>query len=182
MLMRKTILLLIGAMLMLTGCDFFRVLAGRPTSKDIENKRTEIRMAEEAAEQARLDSIAKAEEAVRKAAQDSVDAVTFIAENKVTLYTVAGLKGVAQDEIPSDAPGRRYRVIVGSFRELANAQAMKVKISDAQGCMPHLIAFNNGMVAVGVYPSDQIGNAVKGLVDIKKHPACPSDAWILKFD
>ena len=63
--MRKSvILLLIGALLTLTGCDFFRVLAGRPTSKDIDAKRVMIMKAEEAALQARLDSIKKAEEKV----------------------------------------------------------------------------------------------------------------------
>ena len=45
------------AMLTLTGCDFFRKLAGRPTSEDIENRKLEIIMAQEALEQARLDSL-----------------------------------------------------------------------------------------------------------------------------
>ena len=48
-------------MFVVTGCDFFRMVAGRPTSKDIEKKRLEIIKAEEAALQARLDSIAAVE-------------------------------------------------------------------------------------------------------------------------
>ena len=57
--MNKNILpLLLVMMFVVTGCDFFRMVAGRPTSKDIEKKRLEIIKAEEAALQARLDSIA----------------------------------------------------------------------------------------------------------------------------
>ena len=57
--MKKNILpALLALMLVVTGCDFFRMVAGRPTSKDIEKKRIEIMKAEEAALQARLDSIA----------------------------------------------------------------------------------------------------------------------------
>ena len=33
---------LLSVTMVVTGCDFFRVLAGRPTSKEIEAKRAEI--------------------------------------------------------------------------------------------------------------------------------------------
>ena len=56
--MRKTILLLIAASLfVVTGCDFFRSLAGRPTSEDIQAKKIEIQLAEQAILQALLDSL-----------------------------------------------------------------------------------------------------------------------------
>ena len=56
--MKKLMLLvLMVSMTVVTGCDFFRKLAGRPTSEDIEQKRIEIMRAQEAAHQARLDSI-----------------------------------------------------------------------------------------------------------------------------
>jgi hypothetical protein len=54
---KSMILMLMVALPLLTGCDFFRKLAGRPTSEDIENKRVAIMRAEEAAHQARQDSI-----------------------------------------------------------------------------------------------------------------------------
>ena len=41
--MKKFLVLLLGVSLFaVTGCDFFRGLAGRPTSEDIENKKIEI--------------------------------------------------------------------------------------------------------------------------------------------
>lgn len=58
MVMKKsTILMLMVTLAVVTGCDFFRKLAGRPTSVDIEEKRVAIMRAEEAAHQARQDSI-----------------------------------------------------------------------------------------------------------------------------
>ena len=63
--MRKTaILLMLAAMLSITGCDFFRMVAGRPVSSDIENKRLEIMKAEDAALQAYLDSVKMVRERV----------------------------------------------------------------------------------------------------------------------
>lgn len=180
-LMRKSILILMGAMLLLTGCDFFRVLAGRPTGKDIENKRQEIALAQAAAEKARLDSIASAEAAARKAVQDSVDAVAYIADNDVIIYTVARLGGIADDKLPSGY-GSRYRIVLGSFREYANAAELSRRVSEAGDFVPHMIHLKNGMIAVGTCPSDGVAGAVAGLKKLKEHPVCPSDAWILKVE
>ena len=57
-LMKKIMIVLLGLSLFaVTGCDFFRQLAGRPTSADIEARRLEILLAEQEAAQARLDSL-----------------------------------------------------------------------------------------------------------------------------
>jgi hypothetical protein len=56
--MRKTgLLLLVLTLLLTTGCDFFRKLAGRPTSVELEERKLEILRIQEAEHQARLDSI-----------------------------------------------------------------------------------------------------------------------------
>ena len=124
--------LLLVSMTLLTGCDFFRVVAGRPVSKDIKLKKMEI-INEETARQARLDSIAdearKAEQDSIKAVQDSVDACEYIAENKITVYTVARLGGIQHDGLYDQTSGTRYRVVLGSFRERANAEKLAGTIS-----------------------------------------------------
>lgn len=183
--MRKTVILLLSlVMISLTGCDFFRVVAGRPTSKDIEHKRMALIKAEEAALQARLDSVAKAEKAMiaeaEKASKDSADAYAYIASEGVTLLRAARLRGVKEDGLKD---GAAYRVIVGSFRDSGNADAFKAKIASAGDFRPHLITFGNGMIAVATCPSDRIQDAVAGLKELKSsHPACPADAWILKCE
>lgn len=184
--MRNNILfLLLVSMMSLTGCDFFRVVAGRPTSKDIKLKKMEL-INEETARQARLDSIAnearKAEQDSIKAVQDSLDACAFIAENKVTVYTVARLGGIQHDGLEDLTSGTRYRVVLGSFRERANAENLVATIASAGDFWPHLISLKNGMIAVAACPSDRIQNVVMGFKELKAHSECPADAWILKVE
>ena len=177
--------LLLLSMMLLTGCDFFRVVAGRPTSKDIKLKKMEL-INEETARQARLDSIAnearKAEQDSIKTVQDSIDACAFIAENKITVYTVARLGGIQQDGLVDQTSGTRYRVVIGSFRERANAEKFVATISSVGDFWPHLISLKNGMIAVAACPSDRIQNVVMGLKELRTHSECPADAWILKVE
>ena len=73
--MRKYVLLIaLVAMCSLTGCDFFRELAGRPTSEDIEELRLEKLRVEEERLQA---SLAKLEQE-KKAVADSIEAMKYI--------------------------------------------------------------------------------------------------------
>ena len=57
--MRKSVLTVLALCIMLamTGCDFMRKLAGRPTSEDIERARIEMLQAQELALQQKLDSL-----------------------------------------------------------------------------------------------------------------------------
>ena len=179
---RNTLLLLFAAMLVLSGCDFFRVIAGRPTSKDIDRKRVEIMKAEEAALQARLDSIARAEADARKAVEDSLAAAAFIAENKIIFHNVSRLGGLAKDGLEDTSDGVRYRVILGSFRDRNNAETLIRKVADAGDFSPHMLTLRSGMIAVAACPSDRLQNAVLGLKELKTTPTCPPDAWILKIE
>ena len=181
--MNKNILpLLLVMMFVVTGCDFFRMVAGRPTSKDIEKKRLEIIKAEEAALQARLDSIAAVEAEKQKVVQDSVEALTYIAENRVNLHDVARLGGIQKDELTDSSQGTRYRVILGSFKDRGNAEKLLHKVSEAGDFWPHLIVLRSGMVAVAACPSDRIQNVVWGLKELRTNDVCPADAWILKCE
>ena len=181
--MKKNILpALLVLMFTVTGCDFFRMVAGRPTSKDIEKKRVEIMKAEEAALQARLDSIAAVEAEKQKMQQDSIDALAYIAENRVNLNDAARLGGIQKDELVDTSSGTRYRVVLGSFKERGNAEKLMHKVSEAGDFWAHLIVLRNGMVAVAACPSDRIQNAVWGLKELKTHDVCPADAWILKCE
>lgn len=185
--MRKSIiLLLLAVMTLATGCDFFRALAGRPTTKDIQSKRMEIIKAEEAMLQARLDSVAKAEEDERmkleKARQDSMEAYAFIESNGIVLLDASKVKGIAEDGLKDRTSGDAFRIILGSFRDKDNAVSLLGKVSEAGDFWPHLITFGNGMVAVAACPSDLMQNTVKGYKELKDRSVCPADAWILKCE
>lgn len=169
--MKKSIILLMIVVLPLaTGCDFFRALAGRPTSKDIDAKRVEIMKSEEAALQARLDSIRTAEE---KVVSDSIAALDSIAAQGIIMAgesRLGGLKG--------DGTGHRYHIIVGAFRDRDNAQKLAAKAADG-GFEAVLLDCRGGMIAVGLCPSDRIAETYDALTILRHKPFCPKDSWIL---
>ena len=84
------ILLALAVMMTVTGCDFFRRLAGRPTSEYIEEKKLEILRAEEAAARERLDSLQQEQQAVR----DSIAALDSLKQQGGTILNPTKLGGL----------------------------------------------------------------------------------------
>lgn len=170
--MRKFhIIPLIVAVMVLSGCDFMRKLAGRPTSDDIEYKRVELLRAEEAALQARLDSLRKVEE---KMLQDSLNALDSIRQLGGSILNPAALGGLFATKLES-----RYYIILGSFRTRSNAESL-FNVARNAGYRPALISFGRGgLIAVGVSPVNKLQDALSALNEVKKEKFCPSDVWIL---
>lgn len=169
--MKKSSLLLVLLMLtVFTGCDFLRAVAGRPVSKDIERKRLEIIKAEEDALQARLDSIRLEKE---KVVADSLAAMDSLASYGVTMTGPDRLGGLAGTELSS-----RYYIIVGAFRESANARKLFDAASE-KGYAPVLISCRSGMIAVGLCPSDNVTELEASYRALRKEAFCPKEAWIL---
>ena len=168
--MKKIMIVLMGLSLFaVTGCDFFRQLAGRPTSADIEAKRLEILIAEQQAAQARLDSLMKQQQI----AQDSLAALDSIAQYGGTILNPAKLGGLFATRLEA-----RYYVIVGAFRVRANAENLLQKAKTA-GYEPALISFNTGLIAVGLCPCSNIVDAKDALKKVKTEKFCPKDVWVL---
>ncbi len=170
--MKKSyILLVIMSVLTLTGCDFMRKLAGRPTSEDVEMKRLELLRAEEAVLQARLDSLRNVEQ---RMLQDSLNALDSIRQLGGSILNPASLGGLFATKLES-----RYYIILGSFRSRANAESLFNVVKTA-GYRPALISFGKGgLIAVGVSPVNRLSDAYKALSVVKKEKFCPKDVWIL---
>jgi hypothetical protein len=170
--MKKSyLLLIIATMLCLTGCDFMRKLAGRPTSEDVELKRIEILRAEEAALQARLDSLRNVEQ---RMIQDSLNALDSIRQLGGSILNPASLGGLFATKLEA-----RYYIILGSFRTRANAEAL-FNVAKEAGYKPALISFGKGgLIAVGVCPVNRLPDAFVSLNTVKKESFCPKDVWIL---
>lgn len=135
-----------------TGCDFFRRLAGRPDSEWIEAKAEAIRQDEEAL-RIRQDSLEKA----RKAEADSL---------------------AAADSVRLANHRYRFCVILGSFSSKENAERYIEEIAE-KGYKGELLTFRNS-TAVGVCPTDDEAQAKKSLEDIQRQDFCPKGAWILE--
>ena len=168
--MRKIMVLLMGVSLFaVTGCDFFRTIAGRPTSEEIETKKLEILKAEQAAAQARLDSIKREQQMML----DSLAAMDSIRQYGGTVLNPAKLGGLFTTRLEA-----RYYVIVGAFMFRSNAEALLNK-AKAAGYQPAIISFNNGMNAVGLSPCNNIVDAKEALKAIRNEAFCTKDVWIL---
>jgi len=168
--MKRFLVLLLGVSLFaVTGCDFFRGLAGRPTSEDIENKKIEILRAQQAAEQARLDSI----RLQQQIALDSLAALDSIKQYGGTILNPARHGGLFTTKLEA-----RYYVMIGAFMFRSNAEAL-LKRAKAAGYEPAIINFNNGMNGVGLCPCNNIVEAKEALKAVKKEKFCPKDVWIL---
>lgn len=135
-----------------TGCDFFRRLAGRPDSEWIEAKAEAIRQEEEAL-RIRLDSLERA----RKAEADSL---------------------AAADSVRLANHRYRFCVILGSFSSKENAERYVEEIA-AKGYKCELLTFRNS-TAVGVCPTDDEAQAKKSLEELQRQDFCPNGAWILE--
>ena len=135
-----------------TGCDFFRRLAGRPDSEWIEAKAEAIRQEEEAL-RIRQDSLERA----RKAAADSL---------------------AAADSVRLANHRYRFCVILGSFSSKENAERYVEEIA-AKGYKCELLTFRNS-TAVGVCPTDDEEQAKKSLSELQRQDFCPNGAWILE--
>ena len=168
---KSCMFILVIAVLCLTGCDFMRTLAGRPTSADVEMKRIEILRAEEAALQARLDSLRKVEE---KMIRDSLNALDSIRQIGGSILNPASLGGLFATKLEA-----RYYIILGSFRARANAESL-FKVAKEAGYKPALISFGKGgLIAVGVSPVNRLPDAYAALNEVRKEKFCPKDVWIL---
>lgn len=151
------------------GCDFLRSLAGRPTSAEIEVKR-EVIAREEAAYQARQDSLRKAAERHKADSLAALDSIAALREKIVPKSRFGGFA--------SEAPAHRYHIIVGAFRDEANAARRVAKIR-GEGYEALPIRFRNGYTAVGVCPSNSLAGAYRSLTAIRGQDFCPADVWIL---
>lgn len=172
--MKKTVLIVAFAacMALVSGCDFFRGIAGRPTSADIAVKREALEKEAALKEQARLDSIA-AVNAARKAVEDSLAATArLVGTPKYKLVTRKF------DPATAAAIDRRYYVVVGTFGTPSNATGLAARL-EAAGFKAVLLRYRDGSTAVAVNPTDRIAEAEVSLGKVTALDFIHSDSLII---
>ena len=171
----KRILILVIAVLAISGCDFVRTIAGRPTSAQVEKIRIERMQAEEAAHQARLDSMRK----VQQQMADSLAALEAflldsLSQAKNAIKTPSNLGGLGNTELSA-----RYYIVVGAFRDVNNAMRMQ-KVSVDAGYPAQIVSFRNGLNAVAICPSDSLTEVIPKLKAVRSKEGLSKDAWLLE--
>ncbi len=151
-----------------SGCDFFRRLAGRPTSEDIAVRREEIRR-EQAAHQARLDSLKR----IEKAAADSLEMLDRLKDSGEMMLPVSSLR-----RADTKGLGHRYYIIVGAFSDAANAAWLAERI-EKSGYEVAKIPYGNGFTAIGAAGTDSLAGLWENLGKVRAEEFCPKDIWVL---
>ena len=150
------LVILLSVTVMVTGCDFFRVLAGRPTSKEIEAKRVEIlhRAVQQSQDSVRVDSSPVKPGVTEEAAEPVRPAVTKSGEKK------------------------RFYVIMGAFSSRENAERYAERVRTF-GYEPEFFGFTEGRTAVGIGGTDDAEQAKAFMKELKGQDFCPDGVWIL---
>ena len=175
--MKKLTLVFASVLLLclVSGCDFFRSLAGRPSSRDIEAKRVRLEQIaqKEAAfkdslERARLDSIARERQAVADSLH-AIDTLTHIGKlHKASSYV----------NIPGSRLRSRYAVVVGVFSSEANAKRLCARY-EAQGFEAYVLKYRSTLCAVLVSPCNRIADALNAYRLVRSLPDSSKETWIL---
>ncbi|MBQ6283388.1 MAG: SPOR domain-containing protein [Bacteroidales bacterium] len=182
---------LLSVTMVVTGCDFFRVLAGRPTSKEIEAKRAEIlRSAQDDKVVAQDDKVVAQDDkdSVPQQNQDSVQVVkpeTAASERQddgQRPHSAAAEQSEARMDaaVPVRPAGekKRYYVIMGAFSSRENAEKYAERIKSF-GYEPEFFGFTEGRTAVGVGGTDDPEEAKAFMRELKGQDFCPEGVWIL---
>lgn len=157
------VVVLLTFVLTMTGCDFFRKLAGRPTSTDIEAMRQAIALREEAKVQA--------------AQSDSIPVVPDTVAAKPEVKPAPAKETVSSSSQVNDGK-KRYYIIVASFSKVENAERCAERMA-GRGYPGELLKFKGGYTAVGVLGTDDMQEAQASLKELKRQDFCPQGVWIL---
>lgn len=181
----QSILLLVSLALLVSGCDFFRVLAGRPTSDELaalviakgEEKAAAEAAARKAETPAAPDTLAFADTAV--SARNPAEAQASVAAQ--TPAAPAAQSATAPAPAPEKpAPSRilslKYYIVVGTFSSDENARKLISK-AEANGFPAAVFPFR-GMSGVAVCGTDSREEIKASLVKVRGSGIFPKESWI----
>ncbi|MBR4525398.1 MAG: SPOR domain-containing protein [Bacteroidales bacterium] len=186
--MRKALIIaaLAVSVCLLGGCDFFRVLAGRPTSHEIEAKRKTILALDRdtLTQQPAADSVLAVQESLPATEPETTPQTEQKAPQTAPKAPAAGDPKVStrsSDTFTQSRPEYRYYVMIGTFGSRENAVRLASK-AEAAGYQTALLPFKSGLTAVGVSPSNDLGTVCAALEKLRSEAFCPKDAWILNIE
>lgn len=165
-----------GALLLLSGCDFFRVLAGRPTGDELG----ELSAKREAAlERLEAERLARQADSVRRAGlaeawvSDSVCVREAMESGRAVFKRISDLK-----VRPSEVPDCRFCLMMGYFNNRANAERLFARIS-SDGHSPMFVPFESGATGVALFPSSSAAEILGKIDEVRGKDYFPPDFWIV---
>ena len=171
-----TIVLLV---LVVTGCDFFRMVAGRPTSSELEARRVENTLRERAEReaQARAQAVRDSIAAAEKAVVDSTAAESFFRELRVMRIPSRSLRGLKTDDFPY-----RYCLVLAGFSQPGHGEKFSEQLK-AAGYEPAILRYTrSSSTVVGICPTNRFGDLKEAYEKVRTEKFFSRDAWIFIKD
>jgi hypothetical protein len=163
------ILAAICAALMVGSCDFFRKVAGRPTSEDLK---TMVAAREQEKEQAAIaEKERQQREMERQYQADSLLAVQTL--EGIVFNRLSELNVNVITELPA-----KYNVVVGAFSDASNADNLISRLK-AAGYEAAPMRYRSGKTAVLACSSDSFVELGKSFASLQKENYCPKDVWVI---
>ena len=169
--MKKVVnFILIFAILSLSGCDFLRKVASRPTSADLQLKSEQIQQRRKAVS----DSLKLQRErllAMEKRRADSLAARRTLDSLNMKFSSVFSFGEPLSPQLD------RYTVIFGVFRTGAMA-GNQLRSLESKGFDPINLDFSGGIRGVALCSSDTLARVSSEILKARQAKVCPKDAWI----
>ncbi len=156
---------LVLAMMSVSSCDFFRSLAGRPTSAEL--KSSAIKKTETTPKNVPIDTISAP--VVETEEYTMVKRQGRLSVPLAYTHTTSTLKMV---------PEYKYYILVGTYRKKPTMDKMIAQACDA-GYKIYLLEYENGLTSVALMPCNKLEEAIDAYAQVSKEVFCPKDACVL---
>ncbi len=168
--------IVVFAALLLQGCDFFRAVAGRPTSEELV-RMEELRNAEAALNTMKMlalraDSVERASR-VRHWEEDSATVSQAMKSGKAVFKKIEELKTA-----PAVPPDSVFCLMMGYFNNKSNAERLYETIKK-DGFDPMLVPFESGATGVAMFPCGSASGILDEIERVRGKEYFPSDFWII---
>lgn len=168
-----TITALVITVAAVSGCDFFRMVAGRPTSSEFRQKKEKVEATTCCGDCA---SCADREACPHHGGCPGHACASSEADAIVEAALPVPVNAVSPQRAVFN---HKYYILVGTFVQKENADRMYKAVS-SKGYEAERIQFPGGRTAICICPSDNLADIVEPLGRVLKEGFCPKDVCILK--
>lgn len=180
----KSIVVFFAVVFLISGCDWLRSTVGMPTSQDLARMDTELRMkrAADSLDALIIDTIHRSDSLDIKASIDDSVSTPEIKSVTKPAYSPSTKTEQKKTEviIPKVSPSQitaRFYVIVGSFKDDANAAKMDGYLLQ-NGYKPIRLEFKNGYKVVSSGAFSNANEAYAATRKLLQLEFSPEDVWV----
>lgn len=163
----KFFLILMTAIMVVTGCDWIRLQLGMATSEDIAALKKDRQQPDTTLMKRDSSTVVDSLNSVQK---DSLKIQTEVSD------TTAEKLGSTLEIKKADLTNR-YHVILGSFKDFSNSSRMLETLKE-KGFSPSAIDFKNGFRVVSIASYGTLGSAFNEMYKLRDQNFGPDDIWV----